>query len=468
MSSPAVAEKATTSYKKLSLKEKISYGFGDVGNGLMFDMGQLYLLKFYTDVLGISAFWGGLVFLISKIFDAFADASVGAFVDSRTNIGKRGKFRPFILWGTIPLAIMTVISFLAPDFSDLGKIVWAFVTYMLFGLAYAIVNIPYGSLSAAMTQDPVDRASLGSFRAIGSQTALFISGIVVIPIVLQFETQETGYIVAISIMSILGVLFHFICYRNTKENIVRAPKKEKIPLSTLFKSLLSNRPLIVLCLASLFMIAATNLRTAVQLYYLEYNLNNPGLMSILTFLSIGLAIVGSMFIPALVKRIGKKKTFILGLLIGIVSDVVNFMLPTDITTFLIAFSIGSFGLAFALGLPWVMIADSVDYHEWNAGERTEGVVYSSYSFFRKFAQALAGFIPGVALGIIGYVPNVQQSAETLLGLKGLMFVAPAVLNILALIILFFFYNLTDELYKKIVADLNERNGGGKNPDPEAA
>lgn len=465
MGAPALENTASpdTGTKKLSLKEKVSYGLGDVGNGLMFDMGQLYLLKFYTDILGISAFWGGMVFLISKIFDAFADASVGAYVDSRTKIGKRGKFRPFMLWGSIPLAIMTIVSFLAPDFSDSGKIIWAFVTYMLFGLAYSIVNIPYGSLSASMTQDPVDRASLGSFRAIGSQTALFISGIVVIPIVLQFENHEMGYIVAISLMAIFGSIFHFICYRNTSEKIIRAPKKEKIPLSILFKSLASNRPLIVLCLAALFMIAATNLRTAVQLYYLEYNLNNPGLMAILTFLSIGLAIIGSMCIPALVKRIGKKNTFILGLLIGIVADIINFVLPTDVTTFLITFSIGSFGLAFALGLPWVMIADAVDYHEWNSGERTEGVVYSSYSFFRKLAQALAGFIPGVALGMIGYVPNVQQTTETLVGLKGLMFLVPAGLNILGLIILFFFYNLTEDLYKKIVADLKERNAD-KNTD----
>ena len=198
MGAPALASKktTTTSSKKLSLKEKMSYGLGDVGNGLMFDMGQIYLLKFYTDVLGISSYWAGLVFLISKIFDAFADASVGAFVDSRTNISKRGKFRPFILWGSIPLAILTVVSFLAPDFSDSGKIVWAFGTYMAFGLAYSIVNIPYGSLSAAMTQDPIDRASLGSFRAIGSQMALLIAGVSVIPIVLQFSDHKTGYIVA--------------------------------------------------------------------------------------------------------------------------------------------------------------------------------------------------------------------------------------------------------------------------------
>lgn len=452
-----VKKTAVTASKKLTFKEKLSYGFGDIGNGLMFDMGQLYLLKFYTDVLGISAYWGGLVFLISKIFDAFADTSVGAFVDSRTNISKRGKFRPFILWGTVPLALMTVISFLAPDFSDNGKIVWAFITYMGFGLAYSIVNIPYGSLSAAMTQDPIDRASLGSFRAIGSQMALLISGMAVIPIVVQFANKEVGYIVAISVMVIFGILFHLICYHNTSENVIRAPKNEKVPLSTLFKALVSNRPLIVLCLAALFMITSSNIRNAVQLYYLEYNLKNPELMSILSFLSIGLAVVGSMFIPTMVKRIGKKNTFMLGLMVCIASDVLNFVLPTSTATFLTIFSLGNFGLSFALGLPWVMIADSIDYHEWNSGERTEGIVYSTYSFFRKLAQALAGFIPGVALGLIGYVPNIQQSADTLLGLKGLLFLAPAALNIIGLIILFFFYNLTENLYNKIVADLIERN-----------
>jgi GPH family glycoside/pentoside/hexuronide:cation symporter len=463
MELPVVPVKKTgdTASKKLTFKEKMSYGFGDIGNGLMFDMGQLYLLKFYTDVLGISAYWGGLVFLISKIFDAFADTSVGAFVDSRTNISKRGKFRPFILWGTVPLALMTVISFLAPDFSDNGKIVWAFVTYMGFGLAYSIVNIPYGSLSASMTQDPIDRASLGSFRAIGSQMALLISGIAVIPIVVQFANNEVGYIVAISVMAIFGILFHLICYHNTTENVIRAPKNEKVPLSTLFKALFSNRPLIVLCLAALFMITSSNIRNAVQLYYLEYNLKNPELMSILSFLSIGLAVVGSMFIPTMVKRIGKKNTFMLGLVVCIASDVLNFVLPTSTATFLTIFSLGNFGLSFALGLPWVMIADSIDYHEWNSGERTEGIVYSTYSFFRKLAQALAGFIPGVALGLIGYVPNIQQSADTLLGLKGLLFLAPAALNIIGLIILFFFYNLTENLYKKIVADLIERNKDNK-------
>ncbi|WP_256358522.1 MFS transporter [Bacillus sp. sid0103] len=446
--------------KKLTLKEKLSYGLGDVGNGFMFDMGQIYLLKFYTDILGISAYWGGLVFLVSKIFDAFADSAVGAFIDKR-KVGKRGKFRPFILFGSIPLAIMTVISFMAPDFSETGKIVFAFITYMAFGLAYSIVNIPYGSLAASMTQDSVDRASLGSFRAIGSQFALLISGMVVIPIVLYFPNEKLGYTVGIASMALVGVIFHYLCYRNTTENVIRAPKteKEKVPMSKLFKLLLSNRPLIALCFVCLFMVAATNLRTAVQLYYLQYNLNNTGLMSLLSFTSIGIAVIGSFFIPALVKRLGKKNTFIMGLFIGIAADVANFLLPANVPTFLILLAIGSLGLSFALGLPWVMVADAVDYHEWKTGQRTEGIVYSSYSFFRKLAQALAGFIPGIALGLIGYVPNVEQTAGTLLGIKGLMFLVPAGLNLIAAIILILLYNLSEELYKNIVDELKKKQKG---------
>ncbi|RIO55311.1 MFS transporter, partial [Mammaliicoccus sciuri] len=122
----------------LLLKVKLSYGLGYLGNCMMFDIAKIYLLKFFTDILGISAFYGGLVFLVSKIFDAFVDTGVGTYVDSRTNIGKRGKFRPFILYGTVPLAICTVLSFIAPNLDQTGKTIWAFATYMLFNAAYSV------------------------------------------------------------------------------------------------------------------------------------------------------------------------------------------------------------------------------------------------------------------------------------------------------------------------------------------
>ena len=166
------------------------------------------------------------------------DSGVGSYVDSRSNIGKRGKFRPFILFGTLPLAITTFISFLSPDLSQGGKIVWAFVTYMLFNATYSIVNIPYGSLAASMTKNPIDRAGLASFRSLGSQAALFITGIVVVPIVMKFESPQVGYPVAIGIMAVVGIIFHLICYAGVKENeVVVKPKEEKQPIWKSFGAL---------------------------------------------------------------------------------------------------------------------------------------------------------------------------------------------------------------------------------------
>ena len=140
---------------------------------------------------------------MAKIFDAFVDTGVGTIVDSRRNIGPKGKFKPFILYGTVPLAIVTVLSFTAPDFSYTGKVIWAFATYLLFNAAYSVVNIPYGSLSAAMTLNADDRTQLSVFRNLGSQSALFIAGIVVVPMVSQFDNHAIGYPVVVAGMAIL-------------------------------------------------------------------------------------------------------------------------------------------------------------------------------------------------------------------------------------------------------------------------
>lgn len=197
---------------RLKFKEKLSYGFGDLGNGLMFDMGQIYLLLFYTDILGIPSAIGGAVFLVAKFFDAFVDAGVGTIVDNQRNFAKRGKFKPFILYGTIPLAILTVLTFMSPDISETGKIIWAFGTYLLFSVAYSVVNIPYGSLSASMTINSEDRTQLSVFRNLGAQAAMFISGVVVIPLVTLFPTQSLGYPVVVGLLAVIGVTFHLLCY----------------------------------------------------------------------------------------------------------------------------------------------------------------------------------------------------------------------------------------------------------------
>ncbi|GHU88343.1 permease [Bacteroidia bacterium] len=441
----------------ISLKEKISYGLGDVGNNFLFDMGQIYLLKFYTDSLGLPATTAGLVFLVTKIWDGFADISVGTWIDNRKKIGKRGKFRPFMLYAAIPLALMTVISFTTPDFSLTGKTIWAFATYMVFGTVYSIFNIPYGSMIPAMTRDPIEHSDLASMRWAGANTGLLLTTVAFMPIVTSFDNMHTGYVVAASIFSLAGLLLQFICYSKVKERYVdMCPKKEKGSILINYKSLFKNTPLLVLCLVNLFTFSAFNVKLAVQVYYCQYSLNDISLVPYMGFFSIGCVFIGVALVPFFVRHIGKKATYILGSAIWAVADISAYFFAKTPVVFISYACLAFFGTSFINTLNWALISDAVEYGEWKTGNRSEGLVYSFFTFFRKLSQALAGFIPGLVLAMVGYVPNVVQSTEALNGIKGLMFIYPGVLAIATYIVMSVCYKLTDARYNEIVAELNER------------
>ncbi|MDQ7112795.1 MFS transporter [Staphylococcus simulans] len=439
---------------KLPLKEKIAYGFGDLGNGMMFDLGQIYLLKFYTDILGISATYAGLVFLISKIFDAFVDTGVGSYVDSRKNIGPRGKFRPFILFGTVPLAIMTVMTFITPNLDYTGKVIWAFATYMIFSMAYSVVNIPYGSVSASMTVNADDRTQLSVFRNMGSQGALFITGIIVLPMVSQFPNQAIGFPVVVGVLAAIGVIFHIICYKGVKERFTVEPPDTKGQSKIAFKNLLKNGPFAILAFYTLLTITAMFLKQATQLYYFQYVLGEVNLVGIVSLFNF-IALIPALYLTTILsKKFGKKTTAIIGVTGFIVCEVLNYaFFGHNVVTFLIVGTLSMFFLVIPNTVTWAFIADVVEYGQWKSGVRTEGIIYSSYSFTRKVSQALAGFIPGVALTIIGYQPNVAQSAGTLQGLALLYFVVPAVISLIAVLAFAIFYKLTDKRHKQIVQEL---------------
>ncbi|MDR1370894.1 MAG: glycoside-pentoside-hexuronide (GPH):cation symporter [Dysgonamonadaceae bacterium] len=441
----------------IPLKEKIAYGLGDVGNNFLFDMGQIYLLKFYTDSLGLPAATAGLVFLITKIWDGFADISVGTWIDNRKNIGKSGKFRPFMLYAALPLALMTVVSFTTPGFSLTGKTVWAFGTYMAFGTVYSIFNIPYGSMIPAMTRDAVERSDLASMRWAGANTGLLFTTMAFMPIVTSFESIQTGYIVAASVFSFAGLLLQYTCYAHVKERYVEIkPKKEKKSIAKDYKSLLKNAPLLILCLVNLFTFSAFNVKLAVQVYYCQYALNDIAIVPYMGFFSIGCVFIGVALVPFFVRRIGKKATYVLGSVIWAVADLSAWFFATTPVVFIAFACLAFFGTSFINTLNWALISDAVEYGEWKTGRRSEGLVYSFFTFFRKLSQALAGFIPGLVLALVGYVPNAVQSLQALNGIRGLMFIYPGVLAIATFIIMSACYKLSDAKYNEIVAELNER------------
>lgn len=444
---------------KLPMKEKIAYGLGDVGNGFLFDLGQIYLLKFYTDVLGLPALWAGSVFLLSKIFDAVSDMTVGTLIDSRKHIGKRGKFRPFMLYGLLPLGLMTVACFTNPDFSVTGKLIYAYATYILFGLTYSIVNIPYGSIAASMTQDPIERTQLAAFRQCGSNTGLLITTVAFMPIVTSLPDQEDGYKLAVGIFSVLGIAILYYCYAHIHERIiVERPKEEHPSLKRSFKAIFQNTPLLLLCLVNLFTFSAFNVKLAVQVYYCQYSLNDVSLVPYMGFFSIGCVFVGIACVTKAVKLLGgKKEAYIFGAAVWAVGDLINYFFVTTPFMFIVFSCVAFFGSSFINSLNWAFVADAVEYGEWRTGVRSEGIVYSFFTFFRKLSQAVAGFVPGLVLGLVGYVPNAVQSATALAGIKALMFIYPSVLAIATIIVMGKFYKLSDRWFQKIVADLQQKH-----------
>jgi len=439
------------------LKEKISYGLGDLGNNFLFDMGQLYLLKFYTDSLGLPPATAGLVFLITKIWDAFADITIGTWVDNRKKIGKRGRFRPFMLYAAIPLAILTVVSFTTPNFSLTGRTIWAFATYIAFGTVYSIFNIPYGSMIPAMTRNVVERSDLASWRWGGANTGLLLTTVGFMPIVLAFDSMQTGYLIAAAVFALAGLGLQLICYANVKERYtVKKPEREKGAILKDYKSLLKNAPLLVLCIVNLLTFSAFNVKLAVQVYYCQYSLNNTLIVSKMGFFAIGCVYIGVFLTPLLVRRYGKKAIYIAGAIIWAIADLLAWFYANTLISFIIFACLAFFGSSFINTLNWALISDAVEYGEWKTGNRSEGLVYSSFTFFRKLSQALAGSIPGLVLAMVGYVANTEQTPQALAGIRGLMFIYPGVLAVATFIIMYFCYKLTDSKSKEIIAELNER------------
>lgn len=442
--------------KKIPMSQKIAYGFGDFGNGFMFDLGQAYLTKFYTDVAGIGAGAVAGIFGFTKIFDAFMDPVAGSIIDSRQNIGKRGKFRPVMMLGAMLLAVMTVITFTMPDLPATGKIIWAYVTYMAWGLIYSFTNDPYGSLASVMSRNIEDRSVMSTTRQIGSVGAQLITGIAFIPLMLQFSTERKGYFIASIIMALVGVISFAVCYFGTKENVKvnRQATKQKNGFKDYLKVVFTNGPLFALILMTLFTISAMNTNNQMMVYFCQYNLGHIGLQPLVNGIMMGTSVLGVFMLPFLTKRFGKKRTAMGGFIVGAAANILNFIIPTNLWSFIILVTIGYTGLAIPNGITWAFVSDTIDYGEWHTGMRKEATTYAAFNFSRKIAQSLAAIISAGVLAVTGYVANAHQTTATLTGIKAAMTLYPGVALIIAMLILLFLYKLPDDKFKSIADDLD--------------
>ncbi|MDU5685945.1 MAG: MFS transporter [Kluyvera cryocrescens] len=451
---------------KLSLKEKCAYGLGDFGSNLMLCIGTLYLLKFYTDELGMPAYYGGVIFLVAKFFTAFTDMLTGVLLDSRRHIGAKGKFRPFILYASFPVALVATAQFLATDFTLTIKTALATVLFMLFGLFYSLMNCSYGAMVPAITKNPHQRAELAAWRQGGATLGLLLCTVGFMPIQALFtHSPSLGYLIAALIFSVCGLFSMWGCFKGVKERYIEmVPAHHKPSILKSFCAIFRNPPLLVLCIANLCTLAAFNIKLAIQVYYTQYVLNDIHLLSWMGFFSMGCILFGVLLVPTAVKRFGKKQVYLGGLALWAIGDVLNFFWGSTSLLFVTFSCIAFFGTAFVNSLNWALVPDTVDYGEWKTGIRAEGSVYTGYTFSRKISAALAGFLPGIMLTQIGYIPNIVQSDTTLLGLRQLIFLWPCGLAIIAAFTMGLFYKLNESRFAFIIEEIAQRKINKRQPE----
>jgi len=439
---------------KLATSQYLGYAAGEVANNLTFSMVSAFLLIYYTDVAGISAAAAGVLFLLVRIWGGISDLLAGHRVDETST--RWGKFRPYLLFGSPPLLALLVALFSIPSgLSADGKLAWACVSYALFQLAYSFVNIPYGSLAAAMTQDPDERAKLSTVRVISASLTILMIAAVVSPRISRTGDLQRPLTIITLVFAAIGFVLYLWCFATARETVQR--DERKVGLRETLRMLRRNRPLTVLCASTvLFLTGLFSIQT-VGVYYARDVLHDASLYIVLTVVQTVGMVAAAAMIPKAVEAVGKKRTYVVAGVIGAVGGVGVAIAPGSVPAIGIAFfGVLGVGLGVINTLIFALQADTVDYGEWNSGVRAEGGSYSVLSFTRKAGQGIGGAAAAFTIGLGGYVSGGHtQSGAAVTSIRVAAGAIPAAV-ILAAAVVMLAYPLTEKVFRTVVADLAER------------
>jgi GPH family glycoside/pentoside/hexuronide:cation symporter len=478
--SPDQAPVLDPSAERLSMREKFSYGFGDLASCLYWQTISTYLLIFYTDIFGITALAAGAMLGISRFSDAFFDPVIGMLSD-RTK-SRWGKFRPFLLWGCVPMAIAGFLTFTVPDFGEKGKLIWAYLTFNALMLIYTTVNIPYTAMLGVISPNPNERTALSSIKFVGAFAGGIIVSATLLPMAkvggwLGATTVQHGWQMAFVIYGIASIIFFLIVFFNTKERVL-PPKAQKTTFGKDLGDLVTNRPWVVLLVSTITFILFVALRGNVTAHYFKYYVGSQtltlpsflpksmagtqvwgweSLVSMFNTSNQVLSLLGVMLVPFIARIVGRKRAFILLFVIAIASTASFYVLRPD--QMLLIFGINAIGSLTGgplSALLWAMFADTADFAEWKTGRRATGLIFSASIFATKQGWGISGGFTLILMSSLGFVANQAQTAGSLHGLVELMSVFPASLGILSLLLVSFLYPLNEKKMSAIAADLKVR------------
>ncbi|MFC2948135.1 MFS transporter [Virgibacillus sediminis] len=446
--------------RPFGMRDKIGYLLGDFGNDFSFILVSTFLMVFYTDIFGISAAAVGTLFLVARMWDAVTDVLWGRFIDSRKTTSK-GKFLPWIFRMSFPLVIASALMFLPiPGMSEGFYLAYAYVTYILWGMLYTSVNIPYGSMAAVISSDSTDRTSLSGWRTMGATLAsLVISAGAPLFVFVNNELSASRMFMTAILFSILALACYMGCVKLSTERIQTPDKKpgEKLNFAKTAKGLVKNTPLITILAASLLFLMTMMLVMSINVYLFKDYFGNATALSIFTILQTA-AVFGSMpALTPLVKRFGKKEVASFGMLLAGMAYLTLYFIPTiSLAVFFAVNFIGLLGFALFNLIIWAFVTDAIDYQEYLTGTREDGTIYAIYSFARKMGQAFAGGLTGFALTFVGYTASTTQSQEVKDGIYTVATLVPGVMYLLVFLILVFVYPLNKKRTKQLEINLAEK------------
>jgi GPH family glycoside/pentoside/hexuronide:cation symporter len=447
----------------------------------------MYSLFFYTDVFGITAAAAGTMFLVARLWDSFFDVFVGIISD-RTK-SRWGKYRPFLLWFAIPFAVMGAITFFSPDFGQTAKLVYAYITYSLMMIVYSLINVPYASLLGAISSDPTERNSLSSYRMSFAFIGSFVTFMLLQPLIDFFSknfgsgevlhsaktaastvsTSPTGWVMGVGSIGIICVVLFLLCFSWTKERVVQIDSDENVSVKQDLKNLFHNAPWWILVGTGLAALLFNAIRDSVAIYFfrdyvkVNYKMAGTGWDMTTIYFLVGQAanLIGVMAAPSISAKYGKKRTYMISILIAGILSTSFYFIPNSITWILIFQFMISVFAGYVLPLLWSMFADIVDHQELLTGRRATGLIFSSSSMSQKLGWALGSAMSGWILAIYHYAPTaLQQSTETLFGEHIMISLFPAVCSILAFVGMLF-YPLSDKRVKENSELLSQKRANSK-------
>ena len=456
-------------FRPFGWRDKVGYMIGNVGNDFTFIFASLFLTVFYTDVLGINAGLVGTMFLISLIVDAFTDTAMGRIAD-KTKATKNGKFRPWLLraCGPVVLASFLMYQTFTVNSSMTVKVIYMFVTYLLWGsICYTAINIPYGSMASLMSTEADDRASLSTFRGVGSLIPQVLVG-VVMPMFL-YTTLEDGtkiangqmFPVIAAVLSVLAAACYIICYFMCTERVKPTAGSESVSFKETVNAMLGNRALIGLAIVYICFLGAQMLNQTINNYiFKDYFANTMGL-TIMNAVGIAPALLLAPLAVPLTRKFGKKEIGIFASITGAAAFGFLFVARTSNMWLYVAVSIiGLLGFGLFNLIIWAFVSDVIDEQEVKTHVREDGTIYAVCSFARKLGQAIASALGGWSLALIGYVEGstVGQTTEVMNGIYNIATAVPTVLYLIVGLTLLFVYPLGKKKVLENAAILKARKG----------